>query len=1173
MSDGVLVAERQPLPKLSSLLVQRGVPARALEEALARQGAHGGDLATNLLEVGGTREEVLVPVLAESSDLEPAPMGRLPMPPAAVLRLVPGELALRHGIFPLALAGRVLTIATAETLSAAVEGDLGFALAVDIRQKVALLARIRQAIADAYHAPLERRFARIVARLEGRLDPSPSIVPPRANADDDRSSAHSIATPPPRTEVPKTLAAGAAPAPRASPPAYARQSSMPDANVARPAPPAAVEVESPPRARKANGPEPVTAPPQPRASSPGESDLKTTLISRISAEALEALYAEDPSALPPQDAEDTLVNEGSVAPPKGAISPARKPTSDDDLPETVSAPPGWPEAAPEAPARRGDRPRREGPRSRPLTGALRRAVLDERKARGVSPGRKHLGRPRRKGPFTAAMAEEEFGNATSTDLVLDILFAFAQQFFEYTAILVVHGDLAGGRDASGPGAGPARVITLAFPLDQPSSLATARDRRAPLVTTLGDEGIDAELASELERNGRGEGDASPAVVILPIVVRHRVVALLYGDDGATDVELSAIGEVLAVAALSAKALERVILRRKLGTQGTEEAAAKLPSLPAPAAARPPTPEGNAGRQQTRAAAMAALARLVEVPGAPAPTTPPRTPSAAPPAASPAASPATPAAPAPLPTVPSAAARTLPSGSTTARPLRPREAGEGIEKALAHAVAPEGAAVVEPPPAPAVAQADLDAIDAAWEDPPASRRNGPASRRRRAPLGVVAGGPRSRATSGSPASQRGVEPPATMGPAAQIRTAPMPTPARSTQPHRRAVAPSFGARSKASQGLGAQPLPPAPPPNATAAPVRVPPPRARAKTDPPETLPGPPLGNTGAAPPAAPPPPLSAAFVPSGRPASSEFGAGSTLPGTRVRTTPDVPVLVQRWLEGGPASAEAFRDLVRLGESAMQAVMARFPGPLTFDRQRARGNLPLASRCGPLLELIAAIGRSAVPFLSVRSTAGDPDVRFWATHLLGELGFPEAAQSVAVRLFDEDPAVRRIARRSAAALLATGPAAEAPILPMLERLARSGNERASRRLLALEALAELCLPSTVPVLIAVLSDPAPEVAEAAHRALVHITRQDHRRDARRWVDWLTGNATRHRVEWLIDALVHEQPTIRRAAAEELQHIAVGDFGYFDDLPPDERKAAQARYRAWWNEEGRALLKKR
>jgi hypothetical protein len=402
---------------------------------------------------------------------------------------------------------------------------------------------------------------------------------------------------------------------------------------------------------------------------------------------------------------------------------------------------------------------------------------------------------------------------------------------------------------------------------------------------------------------------------------------------------------------------------------------------------------------------------------------------------------------------------------------------------------------------------------------------------------------------------------------------MPAPARPTQPQRRAVAPSFGGRSKASGGLGAQPLPPAPPPNATAAPVRVPPPHAPARTDAPETLPGPPLGSTGPAAPAT----LAAPFAPPTRPVSSELesrAAGSTLPGARVRTAaPDVPALVQRWLDAGPASVDAFRELVRLGEAAMQAVMGRFPGPLTVDRQRARQDLPLASRCGPLLELIAAIGRSAVPFLSVRSTAGDPDVRFWATHLLGELGFPEAAQAVAARLFDDDLAVRRIARRSAAALLATGPAAEAPLLPMLERLARSGGERPSRRLLAIDALGELCLPSTVPVLIAVLSDPVSEVSEAAHRALVQITRQDHRRDARRWVDWLTANATRHRVEWLIDALVHEQPTIRRAAAEELSQIAPGDFGYYDDLPPDERKAAQARYRAWWNEEGRALLKKR
>lgn len=302
-------------------------------------------------------------------------------------------------------------------------------------------------------------------------------------------------------------------------------------------------------------------------------------------------------------------------------------------------------------------------------------------------------------------------------------------------------------------------------------------------------------------------------------------------------------------------------------------------------------------------------------------------------------------------------------------------------------------------------------------------------------------------------------------------------------------------------------------------------------------------------------------------------AGSTLPGLRVRAQgPDPIALVQRYLDPNQDNAAARDELIRLGEGAMQAIMARFPGPMRVDPHRARLELPPASRSGPLLSLLVAIGRPSVPFLTVRSTSGDPDVRFWATHLFAELPFAESSQAVLVRLFDDDVAVRRAARRAAAALIAAGPSTEAPLFPALERLARASSERLPRRLAAIETLGELTLPKAVPVLIAALADPASEVADAAHRALVQVTRQDFRRDARKWVDWWTANASRHRVEWLIDALVHESPTLRSAAAEELAPLVGRDFGYYDDLPADEREVAQARYLIWWEHE-RAARKKR
>jgi hypothetical protein len=311
-----------------------------------------------------------------------------------------------------------------------------------------------------------------------------------------------------------------------------------------------------------------------------------------------------------------------------------------------------------------------------------------------------------------------------------------------------------------------------------------------------------------------------------------------------------------------------------------------------------------------------------------------------------------------------------------------------------------------------------------------------------------------------------------------------------------------------------------------------------------------------------------------------FTSDPPLPSVVVDVGAEHKELIQRAIDGGHRGQEAFNELVRNGDQFIQAVMARFPGPLRVDRHRARGELPAASQCGPILELVVAIRRPALPFVSVRSSAQDPDVRFWATHVLGELRYPEAATVLVPRLFDDDAQVRRIARRSAAALVSAG-AAGGPILKGLEDITRNPDQPLPHRVLAIETMGEIRSGSVVPPLLGALEDasaametgkPLPhgveEVAEAARRALLLITRQDFGRDVWRWQEWWARNGGRHRIEWLIDALMHDQPSLRRAAGDELKLLTKEYFGYYDDLPKRERERAQSLYRAWWDREGRA-----
>jgi hypothetical protein len=957
------------------IFVQRGLaPMPAVEKAIARQVLHGGDLTTNVFEVCLVDEAKLAVALAETFGLPAAPAGKLQTPEPSVLGRVPGELALQHGIFPLAASDHALTIATSEPLSAAAEGNLASVAGMEIRQVLAPVIRIRQAIANSYGLPLERRFARLLAKIEGRPDPDPSHLPVAG----------------PRVEPPSPLAVVApAPAPPSpSPPPDV----VPDAAAAEPA----VELPAAPEVA-------VAAPPPEAAAEP-------------------AVELESVPDVPPMHEDQTAARDQHAA----ATSPSDPP------PPAAGARvlAGWLRRT-TGQERKGSRAATHGASSAsssesPASDVSDATALEEKPSAPVqSPGRS----VRRKGPFTAAMAEQDLAQAASADEVLGIVFAFAQQYFDYSALFVVHGDVAQGSDASGPGAARAALKAIAVPLRSASVFSRARELRAPIVELLDADAVDGELARQLQRRPLASGELG-RVAVIPIVVRTRVVALVYGDDGSAGVALAAIGDVIALVGMAGQAIERVILRKKRSEASPEQASGSGKGV-SPADSTDPAGLG-ARRPLQAGAGLVTLARMFGTQG---------------------------------------------EAGEPGKAPEPAAELEGAEKSGSN----DRIEHEEEPPASSAESNGAAARDKAEGPSSASARRAP---------------PRSRRSEHLPGER-----------------------ARPTTAHRRGVAPSFGRRSKSSP-LVSSPLPVDPPPNAT-----------HASVDPSES-----------------------ASVPVARrsPAAPATGVQHAL-------------LVQYVIDGGAMFDDAFAELVRGGEASMPAAIAKFPGPVQVDRHRAR-DIPRASQCGPLLALIARIGRPAIPFLTLRATAGDVEARFWVTHLFGELCYPEAANALVPSLFDDDGSVRRIARRSAASLGLAG-ATAAPIVQALEEVIKNRDERTARRVMAIEAIADIRTTSIIPELIRAVRDSSEQVVSAARRALVVITGQDMGREALQWSDWWANNAQRHRIEWLIDALVHEQPSIRRVAGEELKQITKENFGFYDDLSQEEREEVQRRARQWWEREGR------
>ncbi|WP_438020126.1 hypothetical protein WMF18_14125 [Sorangium sp. So ce315] len=883
-----------------------------------------------------------------------------------------------------------------------------------------------------------------------------------------------------------------------------------------------------------------------------------------------------------------------ATPPRAATPLQRQPSGPAPAAPALAAPAALPpaEAAPVALP-----PAEAAPVALPpaaLAAAAAAPVADGRERSSSAPAAeismRAAGRPapvaqRRKGPFTLAMAEQELAAVDSSEAVLAVLFDFAQQYFEYTVLFTVHGERAEGRNAAGPGAERERVAKIAVPFDRPSVLARARALRAPLVTALDGSAPDAELQRELGRKVH-----AAAVAVVPVAVRGRVVALVYGDDGATSVELSSIGDLIALAGLAATVLERLILRKKLNRSGAvhpsdspaardsavpplrataapqltaaplrEAAAPQQPAaLPPHEAAAPPTDVENGKDGPLSMRTRAALLELSNMLRAET--------HVAPGADAGRARPEAHADPAPGEPVRAGSADGGTQGSRPQGGWSTEDGDSGID-AVARAFGLRGTGVEAEPVQPDESSAHAVAFSSTIPPAPMPHATSPAVEPQLR-LGLETGADVVSGTAITAPMMPAVTapmmpavtapaPPAAIDeiPDLEIPAAPAPSPKGDLDPSepedartRRYSRPPWMLDSAIAPGADEHREPgPAPAVGRSA---------SRRRT---------PVAVEGTAAYARPPSERRAAVSPPAGDLRAEYGS-----------------LLQHVLAGGEAGARAFAELVRNGETAVSVVAARFPGPLRVDRQRFREQLagpdgaavvaaaPPASQCGPLLDLIVAIRRPALPFMTVRSASPDPEVRFWATHVLGELPYPEAANALLPRLFDDNLAVRRIAVRSAALLVATPPAG-GPILQGLDHIARDREESPARRLSAIETMAEVRAGSAVPALISALTDPHEAIVEAAARALVVVTRDDHGRDARRWASWWSRNGERHRIEWIIDALTHEKPAIRRAAIDELKGITKEYFGYYEDLPRQEREAAQARYRAWWISEGRSRFR--
>jgi hypothetical protein len=261
------------------------------------------------------------------------------------------------------------------------------------------------------------------------------------------------------------------------------------------------------------------------------------------------------------------------------------------------------------------------------------------------------------------------------------------------------------------------------------------------------------------------------------------------------------------------------------------------------------------------------------------------------------------------------------------------------------------------------------------------------------------------------------------------------------------------------------------------------------------------------------------------------------------------------------SADAIEEAVSRAAEVLPALAPRFPGKLMVERYQVSGRALRASQYGGILGLLVRIGPPAAELLLEKMSDQHRDVRFYAAVCVAEVRPRNALYALVERLFDADYGVRAVAVDALA-----GYAARDIDLAMVRARHALHSEDHERVAAAAGAVAALGDVHAVPDLLDTVGRDDKR-AEYARRALMAVAKQDFGISERKWRRWWDDNRQRHRIEWLIDGLVHKDAALRQSSIDDLRRYTGDDLGYHPDLPRRDRDLAVGRWRTWWTETGR------
>jgi Type II secretion system (T2SS), protein E, N-terminal domain len=628
--------------RLSSLLVRDGVvEVKRMQKAIQRQVLFEGALDTVLLEMNEVPEQRLLQYLSLATGLPPATARELEgLEPRAAQRC-PRELAERFGVVPLSFDGDALRVLARDPVDLGALEDLASELGTPVQPFVAPEFRFELAFDRVFGRPSEERYSRLAEASRLSVIPpvggAPSVVvgtlaQPAAPAEPVGASGSApVVAGEVTVQAQVSGAQGAvAPAVDAEPSTVVADSAA-ELQSDRPSMRQTQELTAEALRRRrretdrqaamayerhgdgqaaelpaaedttpdAHLPDPSLAPAgEPLSDAPtvvgggrgvraatdaidaavreGEADFVAELAAQKRAVAREGVHARDaeaPAADAVQAAPEVLSASASEvvieydAPDSGALAvTAPLPRPSEDAQRGVVAGAIGPDESSESMIRAHAAP------AAPMAGTDSGASTQTfRRIGGFDPS-----------PLTVAAARALLAEADHRDTIFQILLRAIRARAWYVGLLTVQGGAAIGRVAiAGDAVDQIDIGQTLIPLDTQSAFRQAVASASPYIgpVATGDRDIDGMIR-------RLGGVIPPSALLLPVVLRNRVVALVIGHRGADMLQVTEVSEVLPLAAAASEALGRVIMRGKAQSKQMPAAAPPAPEAHMPAAGQP-----------------------------------------------------------------------------------------------------------------------------------------------------------------------------------------------------------------------------------------------------------------------------------------------------------------------------------------------------------------------------------------------------------------------------------------------------------------------------------------------------------------------------------------------------------------------------------------------------------